>query len=253
MELEGKVALVTGAAAGMGRAIVGRFAAEGATVFAADRNQPGLDDLVASLGTDGARVDPHHCDLADGDQVDAMVDAALGAHGRIDILVNNAGIPDNYQGVGELSLEVWERQLAVNLVAPMRAMRRTVPAMIPQGGGSIVNIGSIASTSGAAAGAAYVAAKHGLLGLNRNTAWMYAKQGIRCNLIKPGWTETTIATNILGAISEEGRDRIREFVNLAPYRLAVDDIAALALFLASDRARHINGAEIAADGGLTTA
>jgi NAD(P)-dependent dehydrogenase (short-subunit alcohol dehydrogenase family) len=82
---------------------------------------------------------------------------------------------------------------------------------------------------------------------------MYARHGIRCNLIKPGWTETTIASNITGPISEEGRDRIREFVNLTPYRLAVEDIATLALFLASDRARHINGAEIAADGGLTTA
>jgi NAD(P)-dependent dehydrogenase (short-subunit alcohol dehydrogenase family) len=82
---------------------------------------------------------------------------------------------------------------------------------------------------------------------------MYARHGIRCNLIKPGWTETTIASNITGPVSEEGRDRIREFVNLTPYRLAVEDIAALALFLASDRARHINGAEIAADGGLTTA
>jgi NAD(P)-dependent dehydrogenase (short-subunit alcohol dehydrogenase family) len=152
----------------------------------------------------------------------------LRAHGRIDILVNNAGIPDNYQGVGDLSLEVWDRQLAVNLVAPMRAMRRTVPAMVAQGGGSIVNIGSIASTSGAAAGAAYVAVKHGLLGLNRNTAWMYARHGIRCNLIKPGWTETTIASNITGPISEEGRDRIREFVNLTPYRLAVEDIATAA-------------------------
>jgi NAD(P)-dependent dehydrogenase (short-subunit alcohol dehydrogenase family) len=253
MELEGKIALVTGGAAGMGRAIVTRFVAEGAIVVAADRNAQGLDDLGASLGADGARVHPHHCDLAEGDQVDEMVDATIRAHGRIDILVNNAGIPDNYQGVGELSLEVWDRQLAVNLVAPMRAMRRTVPAMVAQGGGSIVNIGSIASTSGAAAGAAYVAVKHGLLGLNRNTAWMYARHGIRCNLIKPGWTETTIASNITGPISEEGRDRIREFVNLTPYRLAVEDIATLALFLASDRARHINGAEVAADGGLTTA
>jgi NAD(P)-dependent dehydrogenase (short-subunit alcohol dehydrogenase family) len=151
MELEGKIALVTGGAAGMGRAIVTRFVAEGAIVVAADRNAQGLDDLGASLGADGARVHPHHCDLAEGDQVDEMVDATLRAHGRIDILVNNAGIPDNYQGVGDLSLEVWDRQLAVNLVAPMRAMRRTVPAMVAQGGGSIVNIGSIASTSGAAA------------------------------------------------------------------------------------------------------
>jgi NAD(P)-dependent dehydrogenase (short-subunit alcohol dehydrogenase family) len=250
MELEGKVALVTGGAAGMGRAIVARFVAEGAIVVAADRNEQGLADLVAAAGQ---QVHAHCCDLAEGDQVDRMVDATVDAHGRIDILVNNAGIPDNYQGIGELSLDVWERQLAVNLVAPMRAMRRAVPVMVAQGGGAIVNIGSIASTSGAAAGAAYVAVKHGLLGLNRNTAWMYAKQGIRCNLIKPGWTETNIATNISGPISEEGRDRIREFVGLTPYRLDVADIAALALFLASDRARHINGAEIAADGGLTTA
>jgi NAD(P)-dependent dehydrogenase (short-subunit alcohol dehydrogenase family) len=247
-ELAGKVAVVTGGAAGMGRAIVGRFVAEGAIVVVADRNREELANLVAETG-----ATPHCCDLAIGEAVDAMIDAAVTAHGRIDILVNNAGIPDNYQAVGELALEVWDRMIAVNLTAPMRAMRRAVPLMIASGGGAIVNIGSIASTSGAAAGAGYVAAKHGLIGLNRNTAWMYAKQGIRCNLIKPGWTETGIAGSIVGPVSDAGRDRIRDFVGLTPYKLSVDDIAELALFLASDRSRHINGAEIAADGGLTTA
>jgi NAD(P)-dependent dehydrogenase (short-subunit alcohol dehydrogenase family) len=125
--------------------------------------------------------------------------------------------------------------------------------MVERGGGVIVNIGSTASTSGAVAGAAYIAAKHGLIGLNRNTAWMYAKKGIRCNIINPGWTETMSAQAIIGPISEEGKARIREFVDLTPYKLQVEDIAELALFLASDRSRHINGAEIAADGGISTA
>jgi NAD(P)-dependent dehydrogenase (short-subunit alcohol dehydrogenase family) len=250
MELAGKLALVTGGAAGMGRAIVKRFAAEGAIVVAADRNVEGLEAVRAEVG---GTVHPYACDLSVGEQVDRMIEDAEAAHGRIDILVNNVGLPDNYQAIGDLPLEIMERQFAVNLFAPMRAMRLVVPRMVERGGGVIVNIGSTASTSGAVAGAAYIAAKHGLIGLNRNTAWMYAKKGIRCNIINPGWTETMSAQAIIGPISEEGKARIREFVDLTPYKLQVEDIAELALFLASDRSRHINGAEIAADGGISTA
>jgi NAD(P)-dependent dehydrogenase (short-subunit alcohol dehydrogenase family) len=144
--------------------------------------------------------------------------------------------------------------LAVNLDGPLFTSRRAIPVMSGGGGGSIINIGSTASLSGGAAGTAYTTSKHALLGLTRSTAWMYARQGIRCNIICPGATATNISESMPeDRLDPTGAARAREFAGLIPLVLDAADIANLALFLASDEAVHINGAVITADGGWKAA
>jgi NAD(P)-dependent dehydrogenase (short-subunit alcohol dehydrogenase family) len=182
------------------------------------------------------------------------VDLAITRHGRIDVLVNNAGVMDYMQGIGELSDDIWRRVLGVNLDGPMFTMRRAVPRMVEQGGGAIVNIASTAGIEGGAAGAAYTASKHALVGLTRNTAWMYATRGVRCNAICPGATRTNIGETMpADRMDPAGAARTRAYAALIPAVLGPEDHAALALFLASDEARHINGAIIPADAGWTAA
>jgi NAD(P)-dependent dehydrogenase (short-subunit alcohol dehydrogenase family) len=154
------------------------------------------------------------------------------------------------QGVGELSDDIWRRVLSINLDGPMFNSRRAVAYMLSHGGGSIINIASTAGIHGGAAGAAYTASKHALVGLTRNTAWMYAKRGIRCNAICPGATMTNIGETMPPErLDAAGAERAGMFAALAPAYLDPKDIAAFALFLASDESRQINGAIIAADGG----
>ena len=166
------------------------------------------------------------------------------------MLVNNAGIMDYMAGVGEMTLDVWRRVQAVNVDGPMFTSRRAVPHMLEQGGGAIINVASIAGMSGGAAGAAYTASKFAVVGLTRNTAWMYAQRGIRCNAICPGATATNIAESMpADRLEPTGMARAMAFGALVPAQLQPIDIAELALFLASDAARFINGAIIPADGG----
>ncbi len=158
------------------------------------------------------------------------------------------------QGIGELDDEVWRRVLGINLDGPMFTSRRAVKHMLAQGSGSIINIGSTASISGGAAGAAYTVSKHGLLGLTRNTAWMYAKRGIRCNAILPGGTVTNIAETMPPEkLDPAGAARASEYAGLIPEFLQPDDVAAVALFLASGTAAGINGAIITANAAWTAA
>ena len=154
------------------------------------------------------------------------------------------------QGVGELSDELWRRVLGISLEGPMFTSRRAVQHMLATGGGAIVNVASTAALHGGGAGAAYTASKHALVGLTRNTAWMYAKRGIRCNAICPGATITNIAETMPpDRVDPAGAARVMAFTALAPAYLEPGDIAALALFLASDEARHVNGAVIPVDAG----
>ena len=254
MRLQGKVAVITGAGSGMGRAMAILFAKEGASVVAGDWNAKRLDEVVSQIKAEGGTIVGAQGNIADKASAEALVDLALSTYGRLDILVNNAGVMDYMQGVGELSDDVWHRVLSINLEGPMYTMRRAIPHMLQQGGGSIINISSTAGISGAAAGAAYTVSKHGVVGLTRNTAWMYATKGIRCNAICPGGTKTNIAETMpQDKLDMAGAARAGAYAALIPAMLEPEDIAMLALFLASDESRHINGTIIPADAGWKAA
>jgi NAD(P)-dependent dehydrogenase (short-subunit alcohol dehydrogenase family) len=251
MRLKDKVVVITGAASGMGRAMAVRFASEGAKLIVGDRHVERLRDVVALVRGGGGTIASAEGDIGDQPTAEALVDLAHSAHGRIDVLVNNAGIMDHFQGVGELENEVWRRVLATNLDGPMFTTRRALGYMLKAGSGSIVNIASLSSFSGASAGAAYTASKHALLGLTRNTAWRYAKEGIRCNAICPGAVQTNIQESMPeNLLDPKGMARAVEFFSLGSAYLEPSEIASLALFLASDEARYINGSVVSADAGL---
>ncbi|HEU5318899.1 MAG TPA: glucose 1-dehydrogenase [Chloroflexota bacterium] len=254
MRLQDKVVVVTGAGSGMGRAIAKLFAAEGAAVVAADWNEQRLNDVVAEiLAKDGA-VTGVPGNIADKDTAEGLVDTAIKVYGHLDVLVNNAGVMDYMQGVGELTDDIWKRVISINLEGPMFTSRRAVRHMVERGSGSIINVASTAGIEGGAAGAAYTTSKHGLVGLTRNTAWVYAQKGIRCNAICPGGTKTNIAESMpQDKLDPAGAARAGAYGALIPAFLEPTDIASLALFLASDESRMINGAIIPADAGWTAA
>jgi len=254
MRLEGKVAVITGAGSGMGRSMASLFASEGASVVAAEWNADSLAEVVAEVEAAGGTITGVEGDVSKQADCAKIVDAAVAAYGGIDVLCNNAGVMDVNQGVAELTDEIWERVLGVNLNGPMYLSRVAVPVMIGRGGGSIINTASVAGVGGAAAGAAYTASKHGLIGLTKNTAWRYQPDGIRCNAIAAG----AVQTNIMNSVDQTKMDpggiaRSQLYYGCIPAQLEAVDIARLALFLASDESRYINGAIIPADAGWTAA
>lgn len=254
MRLQGKVAVITGAGSGMGRAMAHLFATEGARIVAADWHQDTLDEVVGELKKAKAAVTGVKANVAVQAEAEAMVDAAATTYGRIDILVNNAGVVDLFQPVADMDNDTWRRVLSVNLDGPMFATRRAIPKMLQQGGSAILNIASVAGVSGAAAGAAYTTSKHALIGLTLNTAWMYAKRGIRCNAIAAGGVSTNIMQSIDQAkLDQAGLAVLGPYHAIMPAQLEPIDIANLALFLVSDEARYINGTVIPADAGWLAA
>lgn len=254
MRLKGKVAVITGAASGIGREMAKGFTAQGAAVVVGDWNTQRLEDVIASIQAAGGMIVGAQGNIAEQSTAESLVDLAVGTYGRIDILCNNAGVMDQNQGVGELSDEVWRRVLSINLDGPMFASRRAARHMVKQGSGSIINIASMAGLSGAAGGAAYTVSKHGLIGLTRSTAWMYGPKGIRCNAICPGGIRTNISESMdMRNLDYAGTERAQAFTAIMPAMLEPDEVASLALFLASDESRHINGAIISADAGWRAA
>ncbi|MFO1399652.1 MAG: SDR family oxidoreductase [Steroidobacteraceae bacterium] len=247
--LADKVALVMGAASGMGAAIVRRFAAEGARVHAAGL-QPEL--LAALARATGAHATP--CDVGDDAAVRAVVDAVLRAEGRIDILVNAAGIVHTDDGA-DIDDAVWQRTLDVNLGGAMRSCRAVLPAMRRQRAGAILNIASVAAFNASAGMASYAASKAGVVAFTRALANRYGAEGIRANCLAPGWVRTPMSEQEMraaGAVS--AADIEQSFAQLAE-RIAlrrigtVEEMAACALFLASDEASFVTGAVLVADGG----
>ncbi len=252
--LEGKVAVITGAGSGMGRAMANLFAKEGAKVVAADIADKALAEVVEEVKAAGGEITGVKVNVADQAQCENMVNTAVEKYGRIDVLCNNAGIMDHNAGVGEVSNEDWQRVLAVNLTGPMYATRAAVPHMVKQHGGSIVNTASVAGVEGAAAGVAYTVSKHGVVGFTKNTAWRYQPDGIRCNAIVAGAVATNIQQSMdMTKVDPGGSARWGVYYQVIPGTLQPLDIANLALFLASDESKMINGAIIPADAGWTAA
>lgn len=254
MRLQDKVAVVTGAGSGIGRAIAMLYAKEGAKVVACDWHGDQLNEVVNAITAEGGTAVAVQGDVSAQADAEKYVNTALERYGRIDILVNNAGVMDLNQPVGSVSDEMWQRVMSINVNGPMYTSRRAIARMVEQGGGSIVNIASIAALGGGAAGVAYTTSKYAVLGLTQSTAWMYAMQNIRCNAIAVGGVETNILSSVDATkFDPVGSARTQVYTNTITRMLQPIDIANLVLFLGSDESSVINGAIITADGGWRAA
>lgn len=251
MRLGEKVAIVTGAASGMGRAIAEAYAKEGAKVVVSDLNLEGAATVAEGIKASGGEAIVVQTNVASTEDLQNLFDETLKAYGKLDILVNNAGIMDGMEPVGELTDEVWERVFAVNTTAVMRSMRLAVDLFLQQGYGTIVNNISVGGLNGGRAGAAYTASKHAVVGLTKNTAFMYIGKNIRCNGFAPGAVNTNISASMRG-VSQYGASRQGAGNTLIPRVGEPEEIAQLAVFLGSDESSFVNGQVISIDGGWTT-
>lgn len=185
MKLQDRVAVVTGAASGMGKSIAELYAKEGAKVIVADLNLEGAEQVAAGINSNGGVAKALKVNVALIGDIDSMIDTAVKEYGTLDILVNNAGIMDGFEPVGDITDERWDLIFDINTKSVMRSTRKALPIFLEKGKGVIVNTASTGGVSGAHAGATYTASKHAVVGLTKNTAFMYANKGIRCNAIAP--------------------------------------------------------------------
>ncbi|MEF3307122.1 SDR family oxidoreductase [Paenibacillus sp. GYB003] len=250
MRLDGKVAIVTGAGSGMGKEIAVLFAREGAKVAVSDINEQSAQATVSQIEAAGGSAVAIVANVANEEDIQRLIDGAIDTYGKLDILVNNAGIMDGMVPAHELTDALWERVFAVNATGPMRAIRKALPHFMEKGKGTIVNIASVGGLYGSRAGAAYTAAKHAVVGLTKNVGFQYAKLGIRCNAIAPGGVKTNIGVGS-SSPNEFGLDKAMAGMGINPRTGDPDEIAAVALFLASDESRFVNGTVITADAGWT--
>lgn len=249
-KLDNKVAIVTGAGSGMGKEIAKLFAKEGAKVVASDINletvQKVVDEIVAAGGTTMAVK----TDVAIENDIQSLVDTTIKEYGTVDIVINNAGIMDNFLTAESVTDETWNKVMNVNVTGPMRLIRKVMPIFKQKGKGNIVNISSIGGLMGSRAGVAYTASKHALIGMSKNIGFQYAKLGIRCNAIAPGAVNTNIGSTIT-APDKFGMDTAMLGMNLNPRVGEANEIANVALFLASDESSLVNAAVITVDSGWT--
>ncbi|WP_203639114.1 glucose 1-dehydrogenase [Levilactobacillus wangkuiensis] len=250
-QLAGKVAIITGAGSGMGKSMAELFAKEGAKIVAADINEDRLNEVVKAITDAGNDAVAAVTNVTKEADVVAMVKTAVDNYGHLDILVNNAGIMDNMAPVGTLTNELWDRVMTVNTTSVMLATREALKLFTKQKSGVILNIASVGGLGGGRAGAAYTASKHAVVGLTKNTAYMYENVGIRTNAIAPGGIKTNIAESMKG-IDKEGMQRQSVGMPLSPEPGTGDEIAQTALFLCSDAASYVNGTVVPVDGGWTS-
>jgi NAD(P)-dependent dehydrogenase (short-subunit alcohol dehydrogenase family) len=238
---DGKTIIVTGAGSGIGRATASRVAREGGRVIAVDISNERLAEFASSLAE--ADITTVAADITDANGVAKIVKAA---GDTIDGLANVAGIMDNMTPLHEMSDEVWERVMNVNVAGMMKLSRAVLPIMLEAQAGTIVNVGSEASLKASAAGTAYTTSKHAVMGLSKSMAFMYGPSGIRTNVVAPG----AVLTNIEAKYeSKLGGDRVNELLAVMPDAVEADALAASITFLLSDDSVNINGAVLPSDGG----
>lgn len=243
--LQNKIAIVTGAGSGIGRAIADQYAAEGARVVVSDIDDRAGNETAGRLRDTGAQVIYVHADTSKPADNEALVAAAVKAFGGLDIAVNNAGIAGPSAPVGEYPIEGWDKVIGVNLSGVFYGMRYQIPAMVARGGGAIINIASILGQVGFRNAGAYVAAKHGVVGLSQNAALEYGPQKIRVNAVGPGFIRTPMVENNLPPAVLTQLASMHALGRLGESA----EVAELVSWLASDRASFVTGAYLAVDGG----
>ncbi|RAI93720.1 NAD(P)-dependent dehydrogenase (short-subunit alcohol dehydrogenase family) [Paenibacillus pabuli] len=251
MRLQDKVAVVTGAGSGMGKAIATLYAQEGAKVVVSDINEASAQTVAEEIKANGGEATFVVANVAKEEDIQNLIDTTVNTYGTVDILVNNAGIMDSMEPAGDIVDDKWERIFAINTTSVMRATRKVLPIFLEKQKGVIVNIASAGGLHGARAGAAYTASKHAVVGFTKNTGFMYAQQGIRCNAIAPGGVETNIASTMTN-INHFGASRQQLGMAINPRAGKSEEIAQVALFLGSDESSFVNGTVVTADAGWSS-
>jgi len=252
MNLEGKVALITGGGTGLGAAIAKRLVADGAKVCITGRRQNMLDKVSQSLPA--GTVVTCSGDVSKQEDVKRMVETALSFGGKLNVLVNNAGLDSN-QSVTDIDLEEWQRVIATNLTGPFLLMKESIPHMVKEGGGSIINIASLAGIVCIPAGPAYCASKAGLIHLTKQVALDYGSSKVRCNVVCPGAFRTDMFERAIGPLAKKlGTDLDGGFAYFSkdvPLRRVAtpDELSGICSYLASDDSSFMTGAVLVVDGG----
>ena len=252
-------AIVTGGGSGIGRAIASMLARDGAYTVVVDLLPDGGSQTVEAIIKSGGRATSLQADVSDWDEVDGIFGKVRAQVGAVGIVVNAAGILDGYAPADEMSAALWTRVIAINLSGTFFTCKRALEEMVPAGRGRIINLASVAGVSGAGGGPAYVASKHGVVGVTRQLAVTYADRGVTVNAICPGAVTTGLRANstaILGSHAPVmrgvgGDDSLVKAVTPAGRRGTVEEVAAAARFLASEEAGYITGHTLVIDGGWT--
>jgi len=241
--LQNKVCIITGAASGMGESEAIAFAHQGAKLIIADMNLEQANQVAEKIINAGGEAFAFQVDVTQFDRLKQLVEFTLEKFGRIDVLLNNAGIFDKYTNSLDTTEELWDRMFAINVKAVFNLSNLVLPKMIEQGSGAIINIASIAGLVAQMGGASYTASKHAVIGYTKHLAAVYAKHGIKINAICPGTIRTPMTAKML-------ETRPTDKIPLDRFGEA-SEVAELAIFLASDEARFMNGSCITIDGGYT--
>jgi NAD(P)-dependent dehydrogenase (short-subunit alcohol dehydrogenase family) len=250
MKLENKVAIVTGSTKGIGTAIAEEFVKEGAKVVVVGTNAERGNAVVQKLKNIGGTAFFQKTNLGDMDSVQKLIDATMAEYGRIDILVNNAGVDDDITATPDMiTEEVYDRVMDVNVKGPFFLCQKVMPIMAANGGGAIVNMGSIASTGAGRGPIVYTISKHAMLGLTRELAFFGGHHGIRINAILPGG----VATEMIAEALNDPTNPAVQLIKASPAERPAEpvEIAKVAVFLASDDASYLHGEAITVDGGFT--
>lgn len=246
--LHNKVAVVSGAGSGIGRAVAEAYAREGAKVVIADINESHGEETVAAIKKAGGEAFFVKADSSSAEENKKLVEAVVSKYGRLDIACNNAGMGGQAAPTGEYDPASWDKVIALNLSGVFYACRYQIEQMLKNGGGSIVNIASIHGMVAAPNSPAYTASKHGVVGLTKNIASEYGTQNIRCNAVGPGYIETPLLTDNLN------KDMMQAVADKSTMKRLgkPEEIAELVLFLSSDKSSFTTGSYIIADGGYTS-